>query len=285
MLLRSIFAALLLAAPAAQAVGLFENPPSGVAVSGASLISGWHCTATRIEIEYDGGPARTPAASGTDRPDTAGVCGGKRNNGFGLLVNWADLGAGIHTVRAFADGELMDTRTVTVVTFGTVLLTGRTTANTTTVVDFPSEGREAVLEWREGLQSFVVKEVRSGPSLSGTWNGPNLERRSNCNASQNNGERGTYAAWIITQDAVGDQIRIVENGITGLRCTYTGPYRYNGNQVEWFDGTYECNDGKTGNFNSTAVHVAASAFSIKLAIKLTGSEACDIEALLGGNRF
>ena len=83
--------ALLAAAPATRAAGVFESPPDGVTVSGASLVSGWHCSAARIEVEYDGGPARTPAAAGTDRPDTAAVCG-KRDNGFGLLVNWADLG-------------------------------------------------------------------------------------------------------------------------------------------------------------------------------------------------
>ena len=280
-----VLSALLAAAPAANALGLFENPPPGVAVSGASLISGWHCSATRIEIEYDGGPARTPAASGTDRPDTAGVCGGKRNNGFGLLVNWADLGPGVHSVRAYADGELMDTRTVTVVYLGTVFLTGKTTANTTTVPDFPSEGRETVLEWREGLQSFVAREIRDAPTIGGSWNGPNIERRSNCSYAQNNGERGTYSQWNITIDPVGDNLRIIENGITGLRCTYTGPYRFAGNSLEWYDGTYECNDGKTGTFSSTGIHVSRTTFSIRLKSKLTVTESCDIDAMLGGTRF
>ena len=274
--------ALLLAAPAAHALGIFENPPQGVTVSGASLVSGWHCSATRIEIEYDGGPARTPAASGTDRPDTLGVCG-KRDNGFGLLVNWADLGPGTHTVRAYADGELMDTRSVTVVYLGAVFLGGKSA--TATVNEFPSEGLQLVLEWRESLQSFVAREVRSAFSISGTWNGANLERRSNCTAPQNNGTRGTYARWDATLDTVGDTLRIQETGITGLSCTYGGSYRIAGNIPEWYDGTYTCTDGKQGTFHSTEFMVAERAFSIRLATKLSGSETCDIDAIIGGSRF
>jgi hypothetical protein len=274
--------ALALASGAAHALGNFENPPDGVAVSGASLVSGWHCSAARIEVEYDAGPARTRAASGTDRPDTAGVCG-KRDNGFGLLVNWADLSPGPHTVRVYADGELMGTRNVNVVTYGTVFLEGK---SATTIVDqFPSADRAVVLEWQPALQSFVAREVRDAPAIEGTWNGANLERRSNCSAAQNNGSRGTYAQWAVTLDRVSDTLRIQETGITGLSCTYTGAHRINGNRHEWVDGTYTCTDGKTGTFHSTDIAVTPTALSIRLATKLTGSETCDIDAILGGSRF
>ena len=277
-----LLAALALASSAAHALGNFENPETGITVSGASLISGWHCSAARIEIEYDGGPARVPAAIGTDRPDTQGVCG-KRNNGFGLLVNWADLGPGVHTVRAYADGELMDTRTVTVVTYGTVFLEGKTA---TAIVDqFPNADQQVVLEWRSGLQSFVARQVGPAASIEGTWNGANLERRSNCAASQNNGARGTYAQWAVTLDRVSNTLRIQETGITGLSCTYTGTHRLNGNKHEWVDGQYSCTDGKTGTFHSTDIMVASTALSIRLATKLSGSETCDIDAILGGSRF
>jgi len=273
-------AALLAAAPSARALGNFENPPSG-SVSGATLVSGWHCSAARIEIEFDGA-TRKLAASGTDRPDTEGVCG-KRDNGFGLLVNWADLGPGVHTVRAYADGELMDTRTVDVVTYGVVFLAGRSAA--TTVPNFPDPGKETVLEWRPGLQGFAASAVRNAPSLAGTWNGPNLEKRSNCASSQNDGSRGTYAQWDASFNTATGTLRIQETAITGLTCTYRGSYRVNGNVPEWYDGTYSCSDGKTGTFRSTEFTVSERAFSIRLATKLTGSETCDIDAILGGNRF
>jgi hypothetical protein len=278
----AFLAAALVASTGAFALGNFENPVDNTAVSGIALVSGWHCSATRIDIEFDG-VTRTPAAYGTDRPDTAGVCGGKRSNGFGLLVNWADLGPGVHTVRAFADGVEMGTRTVTVVDLGAVFLAGK--AAVATVPLFPTEDRELVLEWRESLQSFVAKEVRAAAALPGIWNGANLERRSNCSAAQNNGERGTYAQWDISLDTVGRTLGVVETTITGLSCTYLGGYRINGNRYEWFDGTLSCSDGKRGTFHSTDVTVAPTSFSIRLATKLSGTETCDVDAVLGGSRF
>jgi len=272
----------LIAATGAAAIGLLETPPEPAATaSGAALVAGWHCNASRIEIQFDERP-RLLAAYGTDRPDTEGVCG-KRNNGFGLLVNWADLGAGRHTVRAFADGVEFGNREVTVVDLGGIFLTGK--AANVTVNDFPSEGRALVLEWREGVQGFVAKELRSAPEISGIWNGANLEKRRNCAAPQNNGDRGTYAQWSVTYDTVGDSLKIVETGITGLSCTYFGLLRFAGNRQEWVDGEYTCTDGKTGAFHSTDILVAGTALSIRLAIKLTGSESCDIDAIIGGSRF
>ena len=277
-------APLVLLAPfTASGQGAFENPtPVTTTVSGVSLVSGWHCTATKVEIEFDGA-VRVPAPIGSDRLDTAAACGGKRNTGFGLLLNWAVLGTGVHTVKAFADGVEFGSRTVTVVDLGEQFLTGRAAA--ATVNDFPSEGRQLVLEWEQGMQGFVAREVRSAPSVAGTWNGANLERRSNCASSANNGTRGTYAQWVVTLDTVGDRLRIQETGITGLSCTYAGSHRYVGNRQEWYDGTYSCTDGKTGNFSSTDIQVTSTALSIRLAIKLTGSESCDIDAIIGGSRF
>ena len=273
--------AALCVAPAAFAQSSFDNPPDGQPASGIGLVSGFHCTSTAIEIEIDG--VRKPAAAGTDRPDTAQLCG-KRNTGFGLLVNWGDFGAGVHTVKAFGDGvQFGTTHTVTVPDLGGAFLFGR--SGETVVNEFPSEGRQLVLEWREGLQGFVATQVRSGPSIGGRWNGPNLEQRSNCAATQNNGTRGTYAQWDATLDRVSHTLRIQETGITGLSCTYTGSYRVTGNEMQWYDGAYTCTDGKTGTFHSTDFQVYDHAFSIRLATKLTGSETCDIDAILGGNRF
>ena len=281
--MRNLFAgaALFAVAPAALALGNFENPPHGT-VSGATLVSGWHCTATNIEIVFDG-TTHKRAAAGTDRPDTAGVCGGRTDTGFGLLVNWADLGPGAHTVSAYADGELMGTRNITVIMYGPVFLAGR--AGTTTIANFPDPGRETVLEWRPGLQGFVANEVRDAPSIVGTWNGANLEQRTNCSSSQNNGARGTYAQWDITRNLTDNTLRIRETAITGLVCTYRGGYRVNGVTPEWFDGSYSCSDGKTGTFQSTEFMVTARAFSIRLATQLTGNESCTIDAILGGSRF
>ena len=279
---KSAAACALLVPAAALATGNLENPtPSAATVSGISMVSGWHCDAARIEIEFDGA-IRTPAASGTDRLDTLDTCG-KRNTGFGLLLNWAVLGTGVHTIKAFADGVEFGSRTVTVVDLGAQFLIGKSAK--ATVNDFPSDGRALELEWQQGMQSFVARAVRNAPSMGGTWNGANLERRSNCMSPQNNGTRGTYAQWNITLDPVSNALRIVEAGVTGLGCTYNGVHRLAGNEHQVTDGTYTCTDGKQGTFSSTAILVADTALSIRLAIKLSGSESCDIDAIIGGSRF
>ncbi|MGZ5100813.1 MAG: hypothetical protein ACXWF2_03285 [Usitatibacter sp.] len=278
--LRGTIAALLSSSAfAAHAAGVVENPTPGAAVSGISVISGWHCTASRVEIEIDG-TTRLPAASGTDRLDTLGVCG-KRDTGFGLLLNWAILGPGTHSLRALADGEEFAQRTVTVVSLGAEFLRGKSA--TITLGDFPAAGKSIVLEWRESAQSFAVREVRDGaPPLTGRWNGANLERRTGCAAAQNNGDRGTYAQYDISIEQ--GFIGIQESAITGLACTYFGPYLQDGTSRQ-ASGSYTCSDGKRGDFTATSFLVTPSEMSIGLDIKLNTSESCAIAAILGGSRL
>ena len=120
--------------------------------------------------------------------------------------------------------------------------------------------------------------------VAGAWNGADLEKRSNCAAVQNNGSRGTYAEYDITMDRVNSVMGITEIGITGLQCNYTGSYAPDRFRPTW-TGHYSCTDGKTGDFHSTGILATPNALSIRLAIKLTGSETCDIDAILGGSRF
>ena len=116
-----------------------ENPAPGSFQSGLGVISGWVCEADTVEIVFEpAGTAETffhatdlfgfepagtdetlpfEAGSGTERLDTADRCGDTAN-GFGLLFNWNLLGAGQHTVRAYADGEEFAYSTVTVTTLG-----------------------------------------------------------------------------------------------------------------------------------------------------------------------
>lgn len=273
-------AAMLAAAPAAAlAAGTLENPPTGATVSGIGLVSGWHCTATRVEIEIDGA-APLAAARGTDRLDTSAICG-RRDTGFGLLLNWGLLPAGTHTVRALADGVEFGRSTVTAVSLGGEFLTGKSAAMT--LYDFPSVGRSSVIEWRESAQGFVVREVRDdAPSLAGRWNGANLENRSQCASADHNGTHGTYAQYDITFDQ--GMMGIAESGITGLYCTYTGPYSQNGTTRQ-ASGAYICSDGKRGDFTAKSFLVTPNEMSIRLDIRLNGTETCVIDAILGGSRF
>jgi hypothetical protein len=120
--------------------------------------------------------------------------------------------------------------------------------------------------------------------LPGAWNGADLEKRSNCAAPQNNGTRGTYAEYDLSYDRNASTLGINQIGITGLQCTYSGTYTPDRFRPAW-NGFYSCSDGKTGNFQSQSILATANAMSIRLSIKLTGSETCDIDAILGGSRF
>src|SRR5436309_11507677 len=61
-------------AAGAAAQGVLEVPAENSTQSGIGVVSGWHCDALRIEVAIDEGPPLL-AGSGTERLDTASVCG------------------------------------------------------------------------------------------------------------------------------------------------------------------------------------------------------------------
>lgn len=118
----------------------------------------------------------------------------------------------------------------------------------------------------------------------GSWNGANLEKRSNCSATQNNGMHGTYAEYFVGFDRAASVMSINETAITGLTCTYLGPYADDRFRPTW-SGNYSCSDGKSGAFQMQNLLATPNEMSIRLAIKLNGTETCDVDAILGGSRF
>ena len=133
---------------------ILENPQPGSAQSGIGVISGCVCDANQIEIEFDNDAAnRWRAGYGTTRADTKALCG-DTNNGFGLLFNWNLLGAGSHTVRAFADGVEFANVTVTVTTLGEEFVRGVT--HDMSLPDFPEAGTDVQVQWQEAQQNFVI---------------------------------------------------------------------------------------------------------------------------------
>lgn len=273
-------AALLALAHAAGAAGTLENPAPGSVMSGIGVISGWTCAATRVDLEIDGG-SRTQVPYGVDRADTAAACGGKTGNGFGLLTNWSLFPPGTHTVRALADGVEFARSTFTVTSLGSEFVRGKSAS--TTVYDFPSIGQSTHLQWQEPTQSFVASEVTNdAPILDGRWNGANIEQRSNCTNAQNNGQHGTYAQYEI--GTAGGLFTISEAAVTGLTCTYNGTYTQDGTQRH-AAGTYSCSDGKQGSFTTTGFLLLPTEMQIRMDIKLTGSESCTVDSIVGGSRF
>ena len=162
----------------ARAQGLLENPAQDSFQSGLGLISGWHCTAQRIEIEIDD-RIHTLAARGTPRSDTRDQCG-DTNNGFGLLINWNDLGDGFHAINVLADGQSFARATFIVTTLGTDFLRGKSA--TCRVSRFPDGSTDTILTWQESLQNFTITDTvptqgDSFPSMNGQWHGvvePNI---------------------------------------------------------------------------------------------------------------
>ena len=140
-------------------LGYLENPGANSFQSGIGVISGWVCAADRVEIEIEterGEVERQVAAYGTERLDTAGVCG-DTDNGFGLLFNWNLLRDGEHTVVAFVDGVELGRARVRVTTLGQEFLRGVT--GTCEAEDFPRMGESVLLVWQQNSQNFVITEV------------------------------------------------------------------------------------------------------------------------------
>lgn len=137
--------------------GALENPASGLFASGIGLISGWVCTAGRVTLQIDGSTT-VQAAYGTPRADTIPACGDDGNNGFGFLINWNLLGNGTHTIVALADGVEFGRATFTVATLGQEFLRGA--SGRYSLPNFPTPGRNTLVEWQESLQNFVIVGVQ-----------------------------------------------------------------------------------------------------------------------------
>jgi len=126
-------------------------------------------TQNLLRSSINGGSGQK-AAYGTDRGDTAGICGDS-DNGFGLLYNMSNLGTGEHTAVAFADGLEIGRST-----FNTQRLsTGeflRGARGLALEYNFPSKGREVQLAWVESAQNFLVSREMDTPDpldVSGGW--------------------------------------------------------------------------------------------------------------------
>lgn len=167
-------------ATAALAQGALENPQPAGFESGIGLVSGWHCNAGQIQVQFDN-RAPIPAAYGTSRGDTAGVCG-DTNNGWGLLWNYNLLGPGAHTVRVFADGVQFASANFQVNTLGQEFVTGLSDMDT--YVLSLGLGKQLGLSWQQSKQGFVITDVENtrffysdftaayGGTWYGTWNSP-----------------------------------------------------------------------------------------------------------------
>ena len=141
-------------APSSSAIeGKLENPAPASYQSGVGVISGWVCEADEVVIEIDGHPI--VAAAGTERADTLDRCG-DTDNSFGLLVNWAEFGAGEHEVVALVDGVELSRATVTVTLVDEAEPFVRGLAKRAALAGFPTPEETVTLEWQQSQQNFVI---------------------------------------------------------------------------------------------------------------------------------
>lgn len=139
--------------------GALENPAPNSTESGIGVISGWHCSASKVEAVIDGRSVGSGFV-GSPRGDTAGVCG-KTATGFAILFNYNLLTRGTHTITLLADGtEFASTAFNSVQSGGAEFLSG--VNRQATVNDFPSAGSTATLTWNQAKQGFVVTNIQGG---------------------------------------------------------------------------------------------------------------------------
>ena len=136
--------------------GMLEHPPavSYSYASGISLIFGWVCDAETVRIRVNDRPL--PVFYGVERRDTQEVCDGAVENGFMAMLNWNELGHGLHTVEAHADGAVLGTARVIVTPLDEPFQRGLSARYT--LPDFPHDGRGVSIEWQETLQNFVITQ-------------------------------------------------------------------------------------------------------------------------------
>ena len=164
-LLLALFATAAFGAPK----GALENPQPNDYASGIYLFSGWVCEAETVQIGLDG-VQLLDVAYGSDRLDTHDVCGDS-DNGFGLLVNMANLAPGAHEAVLYADGQIIAQHA-----FNTAALSSGEFANDlegcAISEGFPTSDKDTIVKWTTSMQGFQIIEERERPltdNIDGYW--------------------------------------------------------------------------------------------------------------------
>ena len=171
-----------------------------------------------VEIESeDGDVLRLAAAYGTERGDTAGICG-DTDNGFGLLVNWNLLGDGAHEVVVRVDGIEVGRAPVTVTTLGEEFV--EDAAGSCTVADFPSAGETVRLVWQASNQNFVMADDEA-PTKDNRAGTPGVGQLENPGANAFQSGLGIISGWVCEAEAVTIEIEEQDSGaVVRLAAAY-----------------------------------------------------------------
>ena len=134
-----------------------EIPTPHTTVSGIGVISGWKCDAGELTVRFNGGDP-LPLVYGSERKDVldAGACD-HAEVGFVSIMNWGELGDGLHTAVVYDDDMEFDRSTFDVVTTGETFLRGA--AGQCVVEDFPAPNENARFIWNQPTQHMELAEV------------------------------------------------------------------------------------------------------------------------------
>ena len=213
------------ASNAASAAGFLETPNDGSVQTGIGVISGWHCSASVIQVAIDGMSAGK-AGYGTPRADTASVCGsGNTNTGFSLLFNFNLLANGRHSIVATADGVAFGSSSFTSVNLGVEYLTG--VAGKYALRNFPAIGTATTVEWSESNQNFSITgsqkmgpAIFEGPRIAGNYYGATGGQYDICDLPNATLVNPKYGRFDVNLE--GDQLRVDFNFADGTSCFLAG---------------------------------------------------------------
>ena len=206
----------------AWAQGAVGSPANGSTVSGIGLIRGYECTPPTsglINLVIDGN-IQFDAAYGTAREDTAEICDGQTDSGWGATFNYNLLGEGEHTLTAFSDGEEIGSTEFTVGRPSDEEFLRGAPLTYYILPDFPDVDSATVLQWQEAEQNFMVVESSSGVvPEAGTWSNSEEGSFDVCwNVSSNGG----FLTSVGSDCEDGAALRLEGTGLTdnGLECSY-----------------------------------------------------------------
>ena len=156
--LQTLFLCALVAGmPSGAEAATLDVPAAQSTLSGIGVIHGWKCTAGRLTVRFGGRPP-LPLLHGAARKDVfdAGACH-HINSGFVSIMNWGELGDGVHTAVVYDDGVEFARHTCRVVTTGWAFHRGP--ARECLVDDFPDLGQQAEFVWDRQTQHMELARI------------------------------------------------------------------------------------------------------------------------------
>ena len=184
-------------AAARRLTGFLDSPRPHTAQSGIGAVFGWECDAEDVIVQIDGTPH--PAVYGLARADTEAICG-DIDNGFEFMLNWNELGDGLHDIVVLVDGVELGRARVDVTTFGTAFLRGA--HGSCTVPDFPTPGDSVTLVWQEARQHFVLTDGRPPTRFPSTVPGAPTGELENPPPNTFQSGLGLLSGWVCDADEV-----------------------------------------------------------------------------------